>query len=318
MFNSRRAHVPNLTLLTTRSRRHFKKLAGQNNHFLITILIGLNAVEKIEVDRAPEFSTSWNPKDPKISARRSREYSQRSLLSWTTDAVDAYIRDVGGELPGSIPNAMYKEIDGNGKQKDVGLGERIGKLGREHSVDAINTAMVELSIVWRNRIVHSRGTNKLSAATSSILRKNDDVIAERFQGLDIARALSAVKGTPPANPSFKETTSMVRAAQLFIQDLDASILSRVDLDEHLRRTIGDYLTEDAANAKARAGNLWTRRPEKIVTAIAQIAQNFGGFVPSEDDTNRSVSPAFLEELSTLRPREGLLFVIPSYIDDATA
>ena len=75
----------------THARRKFKKLLGQANYFLITSLIGLNYIKETENIKKPdEFSTSWEPHNPKVSALRSRVYILNSSLAWTVDCLDSY------------------------------------------------------------------------------------------------------------------------------------------------------------------------------------------------------------------------------------
>lgn len=78
MFESRRAPVDDqLSIKTSAARRDFKEMLGQNNHFLITIMIGLDAVADGEARRGDEFSTSWAPHDVRRSAMRSQSSPAR-------------------------------------------------------------------------------------------------------------------------------------------------------------------------------------------------------------------------------------------------
>lgn len=63
------------------AQRQFKKRMGQANHFLITILIGLDEVSKGLVKKPDTLDVSWNPKDVKASAERSRVYALNSSLA---------------------------------------------------------------------------------------------------------------------------------------------------------------------------------------------------------------------------------------------
>jgi hypothetical protein len=86
-----------LVLKTSPQRRAFKAAVGQGNHFLITVLVGLKAVEDKLAVPGETFSTSWAPKDPAASARRSRSFVHRAALSLLIDSLDAYITDVSGQ-----------------------------------------------------------------------------------------------------------------------------------------------------------------------------------------------------------------------------
>ncbi|UUI39979.1 hypothetical protein [Oceanobacillus oncorhynchi] len=73
--------MKDIPISQSRALRYFKKLIGQNNHFLITILIGLDGVEKEKVELSEEFSTSWNPKNKRNSVIRSRHFAIKATLS---------------------------------------------------------------------------------------------------------------------------------------------------------------------------------------------------------------------------------------------
>ena len=81
-----------LALVRTPALRQFKSQTGQNNHFIITILVGLHQIEREDVAPDPEFSTQWSPRDRVNSARRSREYTLQSSLTWLVDQLTRYVR----------------------------------------------------------------------------------------------------------------------------------------------------------------------------------------------------------------------------------
>ena len=88
----RRTLQMTLYLNISPARRKFKDLLGNANHLLITILVGLSAVErKTIVTAPPELHAAWNPKDVVASARRSRVFVLETTLVRSVDALDAYI-----------------------------------------------------------------------------------------------------------------------------------------------------------------------------------------------------------------------------------
>ena len=65
----------------TKAKKKFKKRFGQANHLLITTLVGLDSIESGKIVEKPsEFSTSWNPMEPKRSAERARMFVLQSFL----------------------------------------------------------------------------------------------------------------------------------------------------------------------------------------------------------------------------------------------
>ena len=70
--------------MNSRAFRKFKTEMGQANHFLITIMIGLDAVED-GAEKRESFKTTWNPRNRTNSVVRSKAYAIKSALAWTVD-----------------------------------------------------------------------------------------------------------------------------------------------------------------------------------------------------------------------------------------
>ena len=70
-----------MKLSKSKNLKIFKNEIGQANHFLITILVGLDGVHDNKINIKEEFSTSWNPKNRIDSANRSREFAKKSALT---------------------------------------------------------------------------------------------------------------------------------------------------------------------------------------------------------------------------------------------
>ena len=77
--------------MNSRAFRKFKTEMGQANHFLITIMIGLDAVED-GAQKRESFNANWNPKDVTASVVRSKHYAIKSSLAWAVDNLDMYLR----------------------------------------------------------------------------------------------------------------------------------------------------------------------------------------------------------------------------------
>ena len=77
--------------MNSRAFRKFKTEMGQANHFLITIMVGLDAVED-GAKKRESFHTTWNPQNARASASRSRHYAIKSALAWAVDNLDMYLR----------------------------------------------------------------------------------------------------------------------------------------------------------------------------------------------------------------------------------
>jgi hypothetical protein len=190
VFESRRAPVTTqLTVKVSPARRAFKDMLGQNNHFLVTIMVGLDAVAKGEARLGEDFSTRWNPRNVEQSARRSREFACKALTAWLTDSVATYIRNLLAD-PIIIPDSdLVMGVRAAGP-----LDEKVQILTSAFDEDeSIATLLVRAALIWRNRLVHYQARNKVDGALASMLRSYDQEIASDYQGLDIARMLDSIE-----------------------------------------------------------------------------------------------------------------------------
>lgn len=280
-----------LSLRTTSSLSAFKKMMGQNNHFLITILVGLDHVGKGEATLSPEFSTTWSPINPSVSARRSREFAIKALLAWAADSLDTYRRLL------TTPPDVYLSTSECDAVRDVqGLWPRLLHLSNlSGAVLGAERDLVQLLVIWRNKVVHTAARDAIPGDLRRALMEKQEEIASSYCGLDIQRALTNLdEGEAPA---FKEITALVSAAHHFAHEMDRALVSRVDPDRYLRTVLSVYIRE---NAITRSQNIWGRDPARRRASILQVAQNHG---MSAGDATRPISGEFLHELASWTPKE---------------
>jgi hypothetical protein len=282
-----------LALTRTRARTRFKDSLGQSNHFLITILIGLDGVANGLVQKSPSFSTTWDPIDPARSADRSREFAQKTMLVWAVEALDAYRSGVSQHPFSVLDGEIAAEMN-----REKGLSARLLFLDRflqlPPSADAL---LLQLAIVWRNRLVHSNPTVKLDGTTAGRLRARAEEIGESH-GLDIESTIAKVRGTGLKSPTFKEVTSLVSAIQRYVQSLDHTLVALADTDRYL-----EDLIRSAGEADPRrfATNMWTKRDVRLYKALTQLGVTGG----MSKDGEGKVSRPFHNELMTLTPQAAL-------------
>jgi hypothetical protein len=256
-----------LSMKITPARRHFKDLAGNVNHFLITILVGLDAVRQGKAELSPAFSTSWAPHNPARSADRSAEFAIKALLAWLTDALDAYTR-VLNRKPFLIQDPEARQsLDAIGLR----VGARVAWLA-DHT-EARGSEAYALSvagIVWRNRLVHTDADNEVPSPIEDLLKGSTASITSQYRGLDVNRMLEAL--VAGRSPRFKEATSLAKAAHDFVEQADRAVLKGIDLDIYFEEALGRYIAEDPAT---RVTNVWGKDPERRLKSIRQIAFQAG-------------------------------------------
>lgn len=224
--------------------RKFKKEMGQANHFLITILVGLDAVED-GAQKRESFQTTWNPQNTNFSVSRSRHYAIKSALAWTVDNLDMYLR-LCNRLPRLYSGSESAEISNT---KLSVYNKLIVILKNHNEIPISQSAYVDLLICWRNNLIHFDAENQLSSESNRYFKNipSDDIIANKYH-LDAEQMLSRFQAKEC--PTFKEITSLISMTIHFVEDLDASLLANIDQYEFLKQTLSQILHLDEKNIQA--------------------------------------------------------------------
>ena len=296
-----------LCLLESSARRAFKKMAGQNNHFLITILVGLAAVENGTAVLPDGMRVSWAPHDRASSAARSREFATKALLAWLADALSAYVQAL--RRPPSIASAAVEVGIARADADDGGLA------GRAHAVAAATgqvgsaeAALVDVAIAWRNRLVHQTTTRKLSKSLANAARARSAQFAELYQGLRIEDLITRAERRPAAAPTLKEITAIVRATQKLVERVDGVLLQDLDLDPYLREILRQHLVDEqdtnSKGAMIRASKIWSKSLDRRRSAIVQIACN-NGFTAYRSGAPNKLLATTIDGLADMSPAEAV-------------
>lgn len=216
----------------TKARKTFKKRLGQANHFLITTLVGLDGIESGIITEKPEdFHTSWNPKNLKSSASRSRGFVLKSFLGWAVESLEMYMVELNRK-PKELYSEKFTQIYSNAGQsiykKVVGVGEEAG-------VRASLIGLMEVLITWRNHVFHYGIDNEIRPCSLVTLSTNKEAVKDEFCGLDI----DIMKETWESGRdfTFKEAASLIRATQKFVEELDEFVLNHLDIDRYVKEIL---------------------------------------------------------------------------------
>jgi len=280
-------------------------MAGQNNHFLITILVGLSAVEDGTAALKEEMRTSWAPHNRRNSAKRSRDFAIKAQLAWLVDALDAFVRNL--RLPPSIANETLQKSLEEARSKREGVAGQVRAVAAaSEQSEAAETVLLEIAISWRNHLVHHHA-KPISKPQITRAKAHKKSYEDLYQGLVIDTLLSRAQRTPALAPTFKEITAIVRAAHKFVEHADLLLLKEVDLNAFLESILRDYLkasAEPASPSMNRVSNVWGKSRDHRRSTIRQIAiQN--GFSPYTDAAPNALLRATLDDLSDLSPREAI-------------
>lgn len=282
--------------------KQFKKQAGQSNHFLITILIGLNGVENKDVGLSDDFHTSWNPQNVKASARRSRNFAINATLAWLIDALDSYII-----ISHCNPTIIQQEKLSNSiSRAGRSIGKKVDALRDRYDLSAsVESNLTKVAIPWRNRLVHNFANNEVSKEIRESLLDQKEHISSEYSGLDISSLLNRFDKSK--TPRFKEITSLVHAVHNFVYKIDRILLTELDLKRYSKEVLHHHLVKKGSLKKSpnsRAGKIWSKTNSATLKSLKQILQNYGFTTElSENDIRLKVD--YLKKISEINPKEAI-------------
>lgn len=266
-----------LVLPRTPARRAFKELLGHANHFIITILVGLESVKSGTAKRPPEFSTSWSPHNAPRSADRSREFALRSALISTCDAMDMYLRMLNRRPFVLNDPDLTNELNGFGRER---LSDRIATLAaRQDGAIAVPAMVSRFAVCWRNSLVHYVSDGAIEVGLRQSLLDHKDEIAAQFQSLSVVDMVQRFdRSNGRTSPSFKEATSFIRSAHKYVEIVDGEIVQNLDPDRYFRQWLREFMKD----RDDRIVGLWGKDPQKIRSRMVRLAHE-AGFTEVIDD-----------------------------------
>lgn len=276
--------------MNSRVFRKFKSEMGQTNHFLITIMIGLDAVED-GAEKRESFKTTWNPKNRTNSVGRSKKYAIKSALTWTVDNLDMYLRLCNREprLYNDDESAEIADTRHSVYQKF----QRVIDNHKELALDKI--AYVDLLISWRNNCVHFDAENRLMHTSLDYFRNvpSDDVVVNKYH-LDVNQMLE--RFNHGGCPTFKETATLISMAIHFVEELDGILLRDIDQYRFLETSLLKLLKSKEETSVFSFRNTTPEKRKK------KLKQFFVGAGISEDFYNED-GERFLNEVVNLKQEE---------------
>jgi hypothetical protein len=212
---------------------HFKNLIGQTNHYLITILVGLEGVRTGKVTKDNTFNVTWNPKSVEESAVRSRRFARNSALSWAIDSLDAYMGFLRKKPFEFTDQQLIKVFSERSIYKSLKEVTRFCNYQTD-----LPLSIIHLGIQWRNNLVHYHADNELEPEFRKYLLEYDQAkVAERFRGLD--GNLMVNNFDEKNSPTLKEVTAIIQCIHYVVLELDKTLIQNVNLEDYIKQLIAD-------------------------------------------------------------------------------
>lgn len=292
-------------LKRTMARAAFKDLLGQANHFLITILVGLSGVRSEHVGLDKEFSTSWNPRDVRRSADRSRVFVLDLGLVRAVDAFDTYLMRTRRRPMALASEDFAARMDGTGQK----VSKRLEVFSTFLPPLALpRAAFLRLAFDWRNRRVHSLADDNLDRREIKILIEAHEVFREEFGGLDVNDLVKHYQAGDA--PTFKETAAIIRLVHGAVEHFDGHLLSSLDIEDYIRACLADHLSPSSQSAESFASAcrlIWgsEKKRNKVLRTL-----RFVGVHEVPEVTARRVPDQYVELLLSMSPLEAVEYLRP--------
>jgi hypothetical protein len=289
-----------LTFNTTRERRAFKRLIGQSNHFLITLLVGLDAVKQGLASPPPELHAPWNPRDVGRSAARSEDFALSAGLAWAVSALEGYVAAVRRTT--LVSAELARKI--NEADESDGLRGRCAALGMFSGGPRPETALTALAVFWRNTVVHlGLRPRRFPPDLARTLREHMTEIASDYDGLDAEQAMMRADQARP--PRWKETASLITAIHRFVQTVVAALLAAADHDIFAESLLTAYLFECEEKVASRFDNVWSKDISTRERTVRNVLLERGAS-PVERRDDSTLSEQWLSALAAMSVKEARL------------
>jgi len=291
----------------THARWAFKDLLGQANHFLITILVGLNGVKSKQIKMDEEFRTSWNPQDAKRSAERSRVFALDLSLVRAVDALDTYMM-MSVRKPCAILDEDFIAAMGATKRS---VANRLDVFDKYlPSISDGQKALLKLAIEWRNRRVHSLSNDRMDRAQRKVISDFQSTLSEKYSGLSAAELLTHFDSG--AAPTFKEAASIIRLCHQTVEHYDAHILRRLPLTRYLCDAVTMILSEGGGDLRPAISRIWDH-PKREAKALRLL--RLAGVFEASGGVGREVPDDFIKSFISLRPEHVESFLREAHLSE---
>ncbi|MGN7492091.1 hypothetical protein ACTHPF_13155 [Paenibacillus sp. SAF-054] len=253
----------------------FKDLIGQNNHYLITILIGLDGVKNKLVTKSDEFHTTWKPKDLDSTVNRSRHFAIKATMAWIVDGIDTYF-----SLCNRKPNLLQDEdFISQLSSADKSVYKKLYVFINNLKLTCPEVFLIDLVITWRNRLVHFLARTPINDELKNNLIQNKQYFIDNYQGLDISLTLENFDKNEV--PKFKEITSFIRAAIKLVENIDRELLQKLDNERFYKEVLSEYLSD---NFLHKLDKIWSEDQNSRERTLINIYRQYGIiFDPSDSE-----------------------------------
>lgn len=307
-------------LTASPARRSFKSLLGNANHRIITILVGLDAIERGEVNKVPKgLGATWSPKNFVASARLSRRMVLDLVLVRSVDALDVYFRHINRK-PCLVQSP---EIQSLLSENDRSVFKKFEVIEKKFpDLSEVYVSLVALMITWRNRSVHSEDDKNLKGRYRQCIEDNLLTIEREFRSLDGNILLGHFDKFE--YPKLKEVTSLINATHHYVAALEKILFKTLSPDMFLKELVwkGLLASNDTKGnrdglRKQMAGSIWGKTGDNKVRSIKGFLrqQSLAFDQPNSLESAVIFGDDLLDSLYSKTPKKLLEWVNPAELSE---
>jgi hypothetical protein len=303
------AHVTTvvLTMSATPQRSQFKRTFGQANHFLVTLIVGLDAVKAGNI--GSNLPAAWNPKDRVRSAERSEGFAIQGTLVFLITALDEYLGEIA-RLARPSSAELIAALDASRANEKGRRGVIQAFAAFSGAARTVELALVESSIEWRNRLIHPGSKARLNSDLRDQLREHARELMDDYHHLKADQLIARFESNQDS-PSFKELAGMIAATHRIVRQVDSAILARLDYEQLLLSILKRHLAEvSRSEAQLRANRIWGRTDQRARHAILSLARQ-NGFATPQEAAAHGLTDKTINKLAGMSCREALTAFLPS-------
>ncbi|MGD0711483.1 MAG: hypothetical protein ABR968_09940 [Bacteroidales bacterium] len=248
------------------AKKEFKKRFGNANHLLITALVGIDGIQSGLIKEKPEsFKTTWAPNDRKRSADRARIFVLKSFLGWAVESLEMYLTELNRK-PKLLESVAFTSLFSRAGRS---VYQKTTLIADEINVDPILIGLMEVLITWRNYTFHYDIDNEIRPTSLNYLIEQAESIKMRFSGLDIVILQKTWESG--ADFTFKETASLIKATQDFVDEIDRYVLDHLDMEIFLLESTMKYFNTSELSYKRYTSFDINKRKKFLRVLIQNIA-----------------------------------------------
>lgn len=266
-------------LIRSYALNHIKDKIGQNNHFLITGLVGLDTILKSpEAIPTPQFS-DWNPKSIKSSVERSRVYLLQTSFIWIIDCLDTYLKLLNRKPFYIEDSILAKEL--NHDEVSSQISAKVSRIESHlKKLPKVEISILHLALHWRNLIAHTDSNNGLDSKYVEILKSEQSYMKENFSGLILNDDLILPENTPVLKQ--KTVSAVIKCIHSIIYKIDEELTLNINLELYIYRILLYHFSENEIKMKST----WSRDAEKRSSRLKNILLNYGFKMEKPVDPSR--------------------------------